>query len=170
MNLNKNIVLVGMMGSGKSTIGYILSKSINLKFVDVDRVIEKKTGIKIVDIFEKKGEVYFRNLEEKITLNLLKEGKKILSLGGGAFLNRNIRKEISENNLSFWLSWKISTLIKRIYKNKKRPLAFDSSKNDLRKLITKRSKIYSEANYRINCESLSKSMIVKKIINLYGKN
>ena len=170
MNLNKNIVLVGMMGSGKSTIGYILSKSTNLNFVDVDKVIEKKTGLKIVDIFEKKGEVYFRNLEEKITLNLLKEEKKILSLGGGAFLNNNIRKEISENNLSFWLSWKSSTLIRRIYKNKKRPLAFDSSKNDLRKLITKRSKIYSEANYRINCESLSKSMIVKKIINLYEKN
>ena len=73
MNLNKNIVLVGMMGSGKSTIGYILSKSTNLNFIDVDNFIEKKTGLKIVDIFKKKGEVYFRNLEEKITLNLLKE-------------------------------------------------------------------------------------------------
>ena len=170
MNLNKNIVLVGMMGSGKSTIGYFLSKSTDLNFVDVDKVIEKKIGLKIVDIFEKKGEVYFRNLEEKITLNLLKEEKKILSLGGGAFLNSSIRKEISENSLSFWLNWKSSTLIKRIYKNKKRPLVLDSSKNDLRKLINKRTKIYSEANYRINCESLSKSMIVKKIINLYEKN
>ena len=62
MNLNKNIVLVGMMGSGKSTIGYILSKSTNLNFIDVDNFIEKKTGLKIVDIFKKKGEVYFRNL------------------------------------------------------------------------------------------------------------
>ena len=171
MDLNKkNIVLIGMMGSGKSTIGHLLSKTIDLKFVDIDKVIEKETGLKIHSIFEKRGEVYFRNLEEKITLNLLKEEKKILSLGVGAFLNNNIRKEISENNLSFWLSWKSSTLIKRIYKNRKRPLAFDLSKNDLRKLITKRSKIYSEANYRINCESLSKSMIVKKIINLYEKD
>jgi len=158
------------MGSGKSTIGYFLSKSTDLIFVDVDKAIEKKTGLKIIDIFEKKGEVYFRNLEEKITLNLLKEEKKILSLGGGAFLNNNIRNEISENSLSFWLNWKSSTIIKRIYKNNKRPLAFHSSKNDLRKLIAKRSKVYSEANYRINCESLSKSMIVKKIINLYEKN
>jgi len=170
MNLNKNIVLVGMMGSGKSTIGYFLSKSTGLNFVDVDKVIEKKTSLKIIDIFEKKGEIYFRNLEEKITLNLLKEEKKILSLGGGAFLNDNIRKEISENSLSFWLNWKSSTIIKRIYKSNKRPLTFYSSKNDLRKLITERSKIYSKANYRINCESLSKSMIVKKIINLYEKN
>ena len=170
MNLNKNIVLVGMMGSGKSTIGYILSKSTNLNFIDVDKVIEKKTGLKIVDIFEKKGEVYFRNLEEKITLNLLKEEKKILSLGGGAFLNSSIRKEISENSLSFWLNWKSSTIVKRIFKNNKRPIAFYSSENDLKKMIVERSKIYSEADYKINCESLSKSMIVKKIINLYGKN
>ena len=91
-------------------------------------------------------------------------------MGGGAFLNDNIRKEISENSLSFWLNWKSSTIIKRIYKSNKRPLTFYSSKNDLRKLITKRSKIYSKANYRINCESLSKNMIVKKIINLYEKN
>jgi len=170
MNLNKNIVLVGMMGSGKSTIGYFLSKSTDLNFVDVDKVIEKETGLKIIDIFRKKGEVYFRNLEEKITLNLLKDEKKILSLGGGSFLNKNIRNEVFKNSLSFWLNWKSSTLIKRIYKSNKRPLTFYSSKNDLIKLIGKRSKIYSEANYKINCESLSKSMIVKKIINLYEKN
>ena len=78
MNLNKNIVLLGMMGSGKSTIGYLLSKSINLKFLDVDRIIEKKTGLKINSIFEKKGEIYFRDLEEKITLKLLKNKNKII--------------------------------------------------------------------------------------------
>ena len=76
MNLNKNIVLIGMMGSGKSTIGYLLSKSTNLKHVDIDKLIEKETGLKIYDIFEKKGEEYFRNLEEKITLKLLKNKKK----------------------------------------------------------------------------------------------
>jgi len=170
MNLNKNIVLIGMMGSGKSTIGYFLSKSIDLKFVDVDKVIEKETGLKIFDIFEKKGEVYFRNLEEKITLKLLRNKKKILSLGGGAFLNKNIRKEVSENSVCFWLNWKNSTIVKRIFKNNKRPIAFYSTENDLKKLISERSKIYSEANFKINCESLSKNMIVNKIIDLYEKN
>ena len=77
MNLNKNIVLIGMMGSGKSTIGYILSKSVKLKFVDVDKVIEKKTGLKINNIFEKKGEAYFRNLEEEITLKILNGTKEL---------------------------------------------------------------------------------------------
>ena len=104
MNLNKNIVLLGMMGSGKSTIGYLLSKSISLNFFDIDKIIEKETGLKINSIFEKKGELYFRNLEEKITLKLLKDKRKIISLGGGGFLNNNIRREILKNNLSFWLS------------------------------------------------------------------
>ena len=170
MNLNKNIVLLGMMGSGKSTIGYLLSKSINLKFLDVDRIIEKKTGLKINSIFETKGETYFRILEEKITLKLLKNKRNIISLGGGGFLNKSIKKEVLNNNLSFWLSWKNSTILKRILKNKKRPLAFSSSKNNLKKLIRDRTKIYSEAKYKINCENLTKNMIVSEIINLYEKN
>ena len=170
MNLNKNIVLIGMMGSGKSTIGYLLSKSIDLKFSDVDKVIEKEEGCKILNIFETKGEVYFRNLEEKITLKLLKNKRNIISLGGGGFLNKSIKKEVLNNNFSFWLSWKNSTILKRILKNKKRPLAFNSSKNNLKKLIRDRTKIYSEANYKINCEDLTKNMIVNEIINLYEKN
>ena len=170
MDLNKNIVLIGMMGSGKSTIGYLLSKSINLDFIDVDKIIEKETGVKIYNIFEKKGELYFRNLEEKITLRLLKSKRKIISLGGGGFINKNIRKEVLNNNLSFWLNWKNSTLIKRIKKSKKRPVAFYSNKNNLKKLISERSKIYSEANFKINCETLSKNMIVNQITDFYEKN
>ena len=168
MNLNKkNIVLIGMMGSGKSTIGYLLSKTIDLKFIDIDKTIEKETSLKIHNIFEKKGEAYFRNLEEKITLKFLKSKRKIISLGGGGFLNKNIRKETLINNVSFWLNWKSKTIIKRIYKSKKRPLAFDVSENDLKKIIIERSKTYSEANFKINCESLTKNMIVNQIKNLY---
>jgi len=170
MNLNKNIVLLGMMGSGKSTIGRLLSKSLNLKFVDVDKIIEKDTGLKIYDIFEKKGEHFFRETEEKITLKLLKNKRQIISLGGGGFLNKNIRKEILNNNLSFWLDWKSSTILKRIYKSKKRPIASTSNEDDLKKLIIVRSKIYSEANFKINCETLTKNMIVKQIINLNEKS
>ena len=170
MNLNKNIVLLGMMGSGKSTIGYLLSKNINFNFLDVDKFIEKEEGLKIYDIFQKKGESYFRSLEEKITLKLLKHDRKIISLGGGSFINKNIRREILNNHISFWLNWKNSTIIKRILKSKKRPIAFNSSKNNLEKLIRQRSDIYSLANYKINCETLTKNVIVKNIIELYEKN
>ena len=170
MNLNKNIVLLGMMGSGKSTIGFLLSKNINTIFLDVDKLIEKETNLKIHDIFRKKGENYFRELEEKITLKLLKNKGKIISLGGGAFLNKNIRKEVLKNHISFWLNWKNSTLINRISKSKKRPLAINSNENDLKKLINERSNIYAEAKFKINCETLTKNMIVKNIIELYEKN
>jgi len=170
MDLNKNIVLLGMMGSGKSTIGYLLSKNINFNFLDIDKFIEKEMGLKIYYIFQKKGEIYFRNLEEKITLKFLKGKGKIISLGGGAFLNKNIRKEILKNHISFWLSWNNSTIIKRILKSKKRPIAFISSENNLKKLINERSNIYSEAKFKINCETLTKNMIVKNIIELYEKN
>ena len=171
MDLNKkNIVLIGMMGSGKSTIGHLLSKTIDLKFVDIDKVIEKETGLKIQSIFEKRGEVYFRNLEEKITLKFLKNKRKIISLGGGGFLNKNIRKETLINNMSFWLNWKNTTIINRIYKSRKRPLAFNSNENDLKKIIIERSKTYSEANFKINCESLTKNMIVNQIKSIYEKN
>ena len=170
MNLNKNIVLLGMMGSGKSTIGFLLSKNINSSFLDVDKFIEKETNLKIHDIFQKKGEIYFRDIEEKITLKLLKSKEKIISLGGGGFLNKNIRKEILKNHISFWLSWKSSTIINRISKSKKRPLAFNSNENNLKKLINERSSIYAEAKFKINCETLSKNMIVKNIIKLYEEN
>jgi len=170
MNLNKDIVLLGMMGSGKSTIGYLLSEYLKLKFVDIDYVIEKETGLTINNIFETKGEDYFRNLEEKITLKMLKNSKKIIALGGGGFLNKNIRKEIINNHFSVWLDWKHSTIIKRILKSKKRPIAFNSTESDLKKLITERSDIYSKANFKINCETLTKNMIVKQIVDLYEKN
>jgi len=170
MQLNKNIVLLGMMGSGKSTIGYLLSKKLDLKFKDVDKIIEKETEHKISWIFESKGENYFRKLEEKITLQLLKSDKNIISLGGGAFINENVRKEVLSKSLSFWLYWDNSTIIKRISKSKKRPIAFKTSSFEINKLITDRSKIYSLANFKINCEKLSKNMIIKKIIDIYEKN
>ena len=170
MNLNKNIVLIGMMGAGKSTIGYLLSKSTNLNYVDIDKLIEKEAELKIYNIFEKKGEKYFRNLEEKITLKSLKSKKNIISLGGGGFINKNIRKEVLNNNISFWLNWKNSTIIQRILKSKKRPLTINSSESDLKKLINDRSKIYSEANFKINCENLTKNMITKRIIETYEKD
>ena len=101
MKSNKNIVLLGMMGTGKSTIGYLLSKKMNLEFYDIDRIIEKEEDSKITEIFKYKGEDYFRKIEEKICLKILKLDNKIISLGGGSFLNRKIRKEVKINHLSF---------------------------------------------------------------------
>ena len=133
MNSNKNLVLIGMMGSGKSIIGSLLSESLRLEFNDVDKIIEKETGYKITEIFKNKGENYFRKLEEKITLKLLKLENIIVSLGGGGFINKNIRTQVLKNHLSFWLNWKDTTLINRIKKSRKRPIAFNSNESEIKK-------------------------------------
>ena len=167
MNSNKNLVFLGMMGSGKSSIGSLVSKKLNLPFVDIDSLIVKSNGMSISEIFEKKGENYFRNQEEKITLQCLKKIKSVVSLGGGGFINTKIRKEILANHFSFWLNWDESTLIKRIKNSKKRPLAFQSTDQELRTIIKNRSKIYSNAQFKINCNKLTKTEIVKNIIKIY---
>ena len=167
MNSKENLVFLGMMGSGKSSIGSLVSKKINMNFIDIDREIEKKIGLKISKIFEKKGEKYFRQIEEIETLKFLKNKKTVISLGGGAFLNNRIKKEVLNNHISFWLNWDIKTLIKRIKDSRKRPIAHKSTVAEIEDLIKKRSIIYSKAMYKIDCENLTKSEIVKKVIKIY---
>ena len=170
MNLNKNLVFLGMMGSGKSSIGKLVSKKLDIPFADIDSLIVENTGMSISEIFEKKGENFFRKLEEKITLKSLNSIKSVISLGGGGFINAKIRKEILANHFSFWLNWDESILIKRIKNSKKRPLAFNSSDREIGTIIKNRSKIYSNAQFKINCNKLTKTEIVKKIIKIYELN
>jgi shikimate kinase len=170
MNSNKNLVFLGMMGSGKSSIGNLISKKLDLPFIDVDSLIVENAGMSISEIFEKNGENYFRNLEEKITLKCLKKIKNVISLGGGGFINSKIRKEVLTNHFSFWLNWDESILIKRIKGSKKRPLVFKSTDQEIRTIIKDRSKIYSNAKFKINCNKLTKTEIVKKIIKIYEPN
>ena len=170
MNSNKNLVFLGMMGSGKSSIGNLISKKMHLPFIDIDIAIEEYSGMSISEIFEKNGENYFRNLEEKITLKSLKNKKNVISLGGGSFINQKIRTNILTNHISFWLDWDESVLLKRIRSNNKRPLVLKSSDQDIRLLIKKRTKIYSKAHFKINCDKLTKTEIVKKIKKIYELN
>ena len=169
MKSYKNIVFLGMMGSGKSTVGNLVSKKLNLNFFDIDNEIENKTKMKIKDIFEKKGETFFRNLEEKMSISVLSKNKGVVSLGGGAFLNKNIQKEILENHLSVWLKWDDTTLIKRIKNSKKRPIASKLNDEELKKLIKDRSKVYSKADLKIKCDNLTKGEILDKLIKLNEK-
>jgi len=171
MKSNNNLVLLGMMGSGKSTIGLSLSKRLNTNFFDIDKIIEREQNMKVNEIFEKKGEKFFRSLEEKITLNVLKSKNSIISLGGGSWLNEKIRKETNiNNNVSFWLNWDTNVILERIKKNNKRPLIKNLNDSEIVKLILKRSKIYAKANYKIDCNRLTKDKIIKKILNIYERN
>ena len=165
--MKKNLVLVGMMGSGKSTISRLLSNITKQNLIDTDLLIEKETKLKINDIFQKKGENFFRRIEEKIVLNSLKFSNNIIAIGGGAFLNDKIREKIKNNCISIWLKCSEQTLIPRIRNSKKRPKAYLLKDKDLIKLINDRSKIYSKADYKINCDTLTKNEIVDKILKIY---
>ncbi len=167
MKLKKNIVLIGMMGSGKSLIGNILSKKLNLEFIDIDNKIELNEEKTISDIFKINGEKYFRKIEENISINYLGLENKVISLGGGGYINPRIRKECIKNCISIWLNWKDETLIERIKNSKKRPIVVKMNDSEIKKLISYRSKIYNLSNYKINCDKLNKSQIVKKIIKIY---
>ena len=170
MKSKENLVFLGMMGSGKSSIGLLIAKKLKLDFIDIDKEIEKELKISIKKIFETKGEDYFRKFEEKITLKKLKLNSTVISLGGGSFTNKNIRKEILKDHLSFWLNWDDKILLNRIKNSKKRPLAFNATDNELIDLIKKRSNIYSKALYEIKCDNLSKNEIVEKILKIYETN
>ncbi|MDA9615744.1 shikimate kinase [Candidatus Pelagibacter sp.] len=170
MNSNKNIIFLGMMGSGKSSIGNLVSKKLNIPFFDIDNLIEEYIGMTISEIFLKKGEEYFRNLEEKITLKSLRNKKCVISLGGGGFINDKVRKNIISNHFSFWLDCDNSILIRRIKNSKKRPLSFKLTDQEINAIIKKRIKIYSKAQFKINCNKVTKAEIVKEIIRIYELN
>ena len=156
-----------MMGSGKTSIGKILSKKLKLTFVDIDQKIEESEGLKVSEIFKKYGEKYFRKIEEKISLKFLSLENFIISLGGGGFINASIRKMCVKNSISFWLDWKNETIINRIYKSKKRPLAMSLTKGQINNLIKERSKFYSLSDHKINCDKLDKVDIINKILDIH---
>ena len=166
----KNLVFLGMMGSGKTTVGSMVSKKLKVNFYDIDQEIEKKTKNSISEIFKKKGEKFFRQLEEKVTFENLQKENSIISLGGGAFTNKKIRNEVLKNHYSFWLNWNEKILIERIKNSKKRPLTINATDSDLIDLIKKRTNIYSKALYEIKCDNLTKNEIVDKIKEIYETN
>ena len=160
-----------MMGVGKSTIGKNLAKKLKYNFIDVDKLIEKKEGLSVNLIFKNKGENYFRKIENDITLSELKKNNSVVSLGGGAFLNNNIRKNSKKFSISFWLDVPIDKLIKRLGKSRQRPLLYKKNISEtVKKIYFERKKIYNEADFRIKCSNSKSSEIVNKILNLYGKS
>ena len=169
--MRKNLVLVGMMGVGKTTLGKIVSKMADLKFIDTDANIEKNCLMKIPEIFKKKGEKFFRTEEKKEVSKLLKESNSVIALGGGAFIDKTIRDNVLKNAISIWLDVNLKDLEKRTKWNNKRPLLNKENKEKIiSKLYEDRKNIYKLANYKINCNNLNKKNIAKKIITLYEKH
>jgi|TARA_B110000881_G_C18409994_1_gene430430 shikimate kinase len=160
-----------MMGVGKTTVGKALSEHLSMEFLDVDTIIEKKLNLTVQKIFEKNGEAFFREVEEEVTLQTLKDKNKIISLGGGAFMNPKIRDCVISNTKSYWLYLDLNLLEKRLINSRKRPLLINKNiRLDLEKIYNERKGTYSLANYKIDCNNLSTDLITKKIITLYEDN
>ena len=166
------IVLVGLMGAGKSSIGNRLSDFLNVGFIDADNEIEKAAGMTIVEIFEKFGEKYFRAGEKKVVSRLMLQKPQVLATGGGAFISKDLRELIKIHGFSIWLKADFETLWPRVSGKKNRPLLNQAEpEKALKNLITKRNPIYSKAD--ITMESKTKvthSKMVKKIVSELKKN
>lgn len=164
--MSANIVLTGLMGSGKTTVGKILSKQLkDYTLIDIDDVISDIEGMSIPEIFEKKSETYFREQEQKIIEELSEEEDLIISLGGGAFESEINRVNLSKNGLTFYLKAEVNTLYERIKGDVNRPLLqCDNPKGKLETLLAKRESNYLKADYIIETDNKNLDLIIDEIL------
>lgn len=160
----KSIVLIGLMGAGKTSVGRKLAKNLNLSFTDADEKIVEAAGCSIEDIFEHYGERSFRDVEEKVIFRLLDEGTQVLATGGGAFMNPKIRSRIAASGISVWLRADLDTLFRRTQRRAGRPLLKNRNpKATLQKLIDERYPVYADADIVIDSIDEGPEVIVNII-------
>ncbi|WP_375677281.1 shikimate kinase [Bartonella sp. AS69XJJH] len=159
------LVLVGLMGAGKSVIGKRVATMLRLPFYDSDQEIEKAAQMTITELFEIYGESEFRALEQRVILNLMKKSPLVLATGGGAYINENIRKAIHKNGISIWLKVDLDILMQRVSKHPTRPLLQTANpKETMQKLMEQRYPIYEKANLTINSHKESRHTVAQNVI------
>jgi shikimate kinase len=165
LNLSKPLVLVGLMGAGKTTVGRRLAQTLDIPFVDSDQEIIEAAGCSISDIFEMYGEDVFRDLERKVMLRLLSGEPCVLATGGGAFMNETIREAIRTQSISIWLRAELEVLLERVSRRDSRPLLKTGDKKQiLERLMDERYPIYQTADITIDSGHSSHEKVVDAII------
>ena len=163
----RSIILVGMMGSGKSSIGRRLAAALELPFVDADTEIEHAAGMTIDDMFTVHGELYFREGEERVIRRLLQGGPQVLSTGGGAVVSPNTRAAIAQGGLSIWLDAPVDLLLQRVQRRDHRPLLkTDDPRSVLERLLSERRPYYAEANLKFVSRDAPHEAVVDEILAL----
>lgn len=163
------IVLVGLMGSGKSTIGRRLAQRLGMPFADADDEIERAAGMTIADIFARFGEAHFRDGERRVIARLLSGKPLVLATGGGAFMNDETRSLIQRDALSIWLDADIPTLVERVARRSHRPLLKGRDAREvLRELAAVRNPVYAEAHLRVSSASSPHEYTVRDIMEALG--
>jgi shikimate kinase len=161
----RSIVLVGLMGAGKSTIGRRLAQKLDLAFVDADAEIEQAAGKSVQDIFRDHGEASFREGERRVIARLLESGPLVLATGGGAFMNEETRNNISKRGIAVWLKADIELLMKRVRRRDNRPLLkADNPEEVMQMLIEQRYPIYGRADIIVESRDVPHSSIVSDVI------
>ena len=165
----KIIVLVGIMGAGKSTVGKILADRLGMRFFDADQEIERAAGCTITDFFEKYGEVEFRKGEERVISRILAGEPCVLATGGGAFMSEATRLLIKKMAISVWLRVSFEVLAKRLEKRSDRPLLQTTDpQQTLKALIKKRYPIYNDADFIVDAENDGVDITVSKVVECLG--
>ncbi|MEP3045561.1 MAG: shikimate kinase [Roseibium sp.] len=161
----RSIVLVGIMGCGKSTVGKRLAQRLGLEFVDADSEIERAANMTVSEIFTEHGEPYFRSGEERVIARLLREGPQILATGGGAFMSEATREEINTHGLSIWLKVDFETVMARVRRRSNRPLLQNPDpEGTMRKLIAEREPVYSKAAMTVTSKDVPHEAVVDQIV------
>ncbi len=164
---SRSVVLVGMPGSGKSSIGRRLGQRLGLEFADADAEIERAANMTIPELFQTKGEAEFRKGEQKVIARLLESGPQVIATGGGAFMNADTRARIKERGISIWLKADVDTLLKRVKRKSNRPLLQNADpEGTLRNLLAAREATYAEANLTITSCEVPHEEVVEAIVNL----
>ena len=162
---DKSIVLVGLMGVGKSTVGRRLAKRLKMRFLDADEEIERAAGLKIAEIFERHGEAHFRDGERRVIARLLAGPPRVIATGGGAFMNEETRRLILERCIAIWLDADIDTLTQRVSRGRDRPLLRDQDPRAvLADLAERRNPIYAEAHLAIRSAGGPRDEVVERIV------
>lgn len=163
------IVLVGIMGAGKTTIGRRLAVRLGLGFKDADTEIETAAGMPVPDIFAIYGESAFRDVERRVIARLLDEGPLVLATGGGAYMNEDTRRRVGERGISVWLRADHETLMRRVRRRVNRPLLQTPDPDEtMRRLIALRDPVYALADLSIESQDGSHESVVTRLLGLIG--
>ncbi|HUH50420.1 MAG TPA: shikimate kinase [Mycoplana sp.] len=161
----RNLVLVGLMGAGKSAIGRLVAQALSVPFIDSDHEIERVSRMSIPDLFAAYGEEEFRALEARVMKRLLKTGPRVVSTGGGAFVNERTRRHIKRGGLTVWLKADLDVLWERVNKRDTRPLLkTENPKQTLENLMNARYPIYAEADLTVHSRDVKKEMVVEEVL------
>ncbi|RIX99229.1 shikimate kinase [Aureimonas flava] len=169
--VRRPVVLVGLMGAGKTTVGRKLAQMLDLPFVDTDHEIEDASRMTIADLFATYGEAEFRALEARVVARLLDDGPRVIATGGGAYMNEGTRRLLAERSITVWLNAELDVLMERVAKRPTRPLLQTSDpRATLKALMDQRYPVYAQADLQVQTRNVKREAVAREILDLLQRH